>query len=139
MFSKKNENNSSGNSAHSSVNIFGKGTSIEGEIKSDGDIRVDGTIKGSVFSKSKIVIGATGHVDGEIYCQNADVSGKVEGSITVRELIFIKSTGKIEGEIKTAKLVVESGARFNGQCSMSDKELGNAQPKSTKTVQKEAV
>ncbi|TVR81357.1 MAG: polymer-forming cytoskeletal protein [Chitinophagaceae bacterium] len=139
MFGNKNEKNSTNNPTGSNVNIFGQGTSIEGEIKSDGDIRIDGHVKGSVISKAKIVVGKTGIIDGEVYCSNADISGEVKGVLVVRELLYIKNSGKIDGEIKTSKLVVESGAKFNGQCSMSEKEITNAQQKASKSIQKEAV
>lgn len=101
-----------------SVNLIGAGTSIEGEIKSNGDIRTDGTIKGSVTSKSKVVIGATGVVEGDIVCQNADISGTVKGKVICSETLFLKSTSRINGDIQTGKFVVEAGATFTGSCSM---------------------
>ena len=58
-----------------SVNIIGAGTVIEGDIKSDSDIRVDGTLIGSLITKGKLVLGSTGIVEGEVACQNADISG----------------------------------------------------------------
>jgi cytoskeletal protein CcmA (bactofilin family) len=110
------------------INLIGAGTVIEGEIKSMGDLRVDGTIIGSVSSKSKVVVGATGQVQGDIYCQNADISGSVKGRTTVTEMLFLKSTAKINGDIVTGKLVVEVGASFTGNCNMGPmiKDLKNA-------------
>lgn len=70
------------------VNIIGQGTSIQGEIVCDGDIRIDGMVKGTVTSKAKIVIGVTGSVDGDIICDNADISGKIFGTVEVDELLF---------------------------------------------------
>lgn len=101
-----------------SINIIGAGTMIEGEIKSNGDIRIDGTIRGSVTSKAKVVVGATGVVEGDIFCQNADISGSVKGKSTVSEMLFLKSQARINGDILTGKLVVEVGASFTGNCSM---------------------
>ncbi|MFI5218131.1 MAG: polymer-forming cytoskeletal protein [Bacteroidia bacterium] len=102
----------------SSINLIGAGTTIEGEIRSNGDIRVDGTVKGSVNSKSKIVVGSTGKIEGDIFCQNADVSGAVKGKTVVAEMLFLKSTAVINGDIHTGKLVVEVGAAFTGNCNM---------------------
>ena len=62
----------------SSLNTIGAGTSIEGQIKCDGDIRIDGNVKGTVTSKAKIVVGPTGVIEGDLICENADVSGKVK-------------------------------------------------------------
>ena len=102
----------------SSINLIGNGTTIEGEIKSSGDIRIDGSVQGSVNSKSKVVIGSTGKVNGDIICQNADISGSVQGKTTVAEMLFLKSTGVINGDIHTGKLVVEVGGTFTGNCNM---------------------
>jgi cytoskeletal protein CcmA (bactofilin family) len=111
-----------------SINLIGAGTSIEGEVNSNGDIRVDGSITGGVHSKAKVVVGSTGLVEGNVTCQNADISGTVKGNITVTETLFLKSSAKIEGDIYTAKLVVEVGASFTGNCNMGplvkDMKLG---------------
>lgn len=101
-----------------SINLVGVGTVIEGEIKSNGDIRVDGTVHGSVISKAKVVIGPTGIVEGDIVGQSADISGTIKGKSTVIEMLFLKSTAKINGDITTGKLIVEAGANFTGSCNM---------------------
>ncbi|MBK6484421.1 MAG: polymer-forming cytoskeletal protein [Chitinophagaceae bacterium] len=128
MFNSKESNpakpiTSSTSTNQSSVNIIGAGTQIEGEIKSDNDIRVDGKMKGTIHSKSKVVIGSTGIVDGDMVCENADISGKVFGKVEVSDMLFLKSTGYLEGDIITGKLVVEAGARFTGSCKMGVKEM----------------
>lgn len=102
----------------SSINLIGAGTVVEGDIKSNGDIRIDGTVIGNIASKSKIVVGATGSIDGNITSQNADVSGKIHGKVTVNELLFLKSSANIQGDILTGKLIVEVGASFTGTCNM---------------------
>lgn len=114
---KPNETATSSSSS-SSINLIGAGTTIEGEVKSNGDIRIDGLIKGSVNSKSKVVVGSTGKIEGDIYCQNADVSGSIHGKTNVAEMLFLKSTAVINGDIHTGKLVVEVGATFTGSCNM---------------------
>lgn len=103
-----------------SVNMLGAGTTIKGDIQSNGDFRIDGTLIGSISSKGKIVIGETGNVDGEVNCRNADISGQVKAQISVSELLTLKATAKFAGEITTNKLSIEPGARFSGTCNMSD-------------------
>lgn len=117
-----------GNEAGGSINLIGAGTIIEGEVKANGDLRVDGTIMGSVSSKSKVVVGSTGQIQGDIFCQNADISGSVKGKTTVSEMLFLKATAKVNGDIVTGKLVVEVGASFTGNCNMGPmiKDLKNA-------------
>jgi cytoskeletal protein CcmA (bactofilin family) len=105
--------------APGSINLIGTGTVIEGEIKSNGDIRIDGSIFGSITSKAKVVLGSTGAIEGDITCQNADISGVLKGKTTVVELLFLKSTSKVLGDIVTSKLVVEAGAIFTGSCNMT--------------------
>ena len=102
-----------------SVNIIGAGTVIEGDIKSEGDIRIDGTLNGSLITKGKLVLGTTGMVDGEVSCQNGDISGTITGKIKVAELLSLKATSKLSGDITTNKLSIEPGANFSGSCAMA--------------------
>jgi cytoskeletal protein CcmA (bactofilin family) len=130
MFDNKNKApQAKSNEAGGSINLIGAGTVIEGEVRASGDIRVDGTIIGSVTSKAKVVIGATGNVTGDINCQNADISGAIKGKAIVNEMLFLKSTAKINGDIVTGKLVVEVGASFTGNCNMGPmiKDLNNTE------------
>lgn len=115
---KQNEMSKTNEPVNGSINLIGNGTVIEGEINSAGDVRIDGTVKGSITSKAKAVIGTTGKVEGDINCQNADISGTIKGKIIVSELLFLKSTAKITGDMITKKLVVEAGAAFTGSCNM---------------------
>jgi cytoskeletal protein CcmA (bactofilin family) len=122
------------------INIIGAGTVIEGEIKSNGDVRIDGTIRGSVTSKAKVVIGATGVVEGDVFCQSADISGAIKGKTTVSEMLFLKSNARINGDIHTGKLVVEVGASFTGNCSMGSviKDMKHGDRSNEKLAEKTA-
>ena len=123
----------------STVNIIGTGTVIEGEIKSNGDLRIDGTVIGSVRSKAKVVVGPTGLIEGDVFAQNADISGTVKGKSTVNETTFLKNSAKVNGDIVTSKLVVEVGASFTGNCNMGAaiKELNIGEQPSEKQQLKE--
>lgn len=119
MFNSKNSGMSKNAPAESgSVNMIGAGTSIEGDINSNSDIRIDGTLKGTVNTRGKLVVGPSGSIEGEISCQNADISGNVRGKINVTELLALKATAKLAGEIAVGKLAIEPGADFSGTCSM---------------------
>ncbi len=133
MFNNKGnkENNPSSKAvegSNASINLIGAGTVIEGDIRSNGDVRIDGTVIGHVISKAKVVIGATGVVEGDVSSQNADVSGIIKGKTVVAELLFLKSASKVIGDIVTGKLVVEVGATFTGSCNMGPviKDIKNA-------------
>jgi cytoskeletal protein CcmA (bactofilin family) len=101
-----------------SSNTIGKGTVLEGNIETYGNIRIEGKVVGNVKSKSKVALGNSSHVEGNIAAQNADIEGEVKGKIEVTELLVLKATAVINGDIITGKLVVETGAVFNGTCKM---------------------
>ncbi len=101
-----------------SVNIIGAGTIIDGDITTNGDIRIDGTLTGSINVKGKLVIGVSGSAEGEIICQNADISGTLKGKIGIAELLSLKASAKLTGDIITNKIAIEPGAIFAGSCSM---------------------
>ena len=97
------------------INLISNGTDITGDLKSIGDIRIDGTLSGNLATKGKVVIGPTGKVKGEVVCKNSEVSGSIEGKITVTQLLILKASSKILGDIATSKLSIEPGAMFTGK------------------------
>ena len=113
-----------------SINLLGAGTVVKGNITSTGDFRIDGTLLGSIQSKGKVVVGATGIVEGEIICQNADISGNIKAHVTVAELLTLKSTSKLIGDIKVSKLAIEPGALFSGSCKMEAAGMKDPVPSS---------
>lgn len=94
------------------------GTEIEGDVKSNGDIRIDGVVKGNVNITGKLVIGEKGKVEGEVICANATVSGLLKGKAEVKELLTLTQTAVVKGDVTTGKLAVEPGAELTGTCSM---------------------
>lgn len=122
------------------VNLIGVGTVITGDVTSSGDIRVDGTLKGSIQTKGKVVVGTTGIVEGDVNCQNADISGELKAKINVAELLSLKSTAKLDGDIVTNKLAIEPGATFTGSCSMGAviKDINHAGKQNTTQQEKTA-
>lgn len=104
---------------YTGINLVSNGTTINGEINSTGDLRIDGILNGNITTKGKIVIGDTGSIKGEIHCKNADILGKVEGRIYVSELLTLKASATITCEIFINKLAIEPGCKFNGTCDMN--------------------
>ncbi len=100
------------------INILNAGTSIVGDLNSEGDLRIDGTVKGSITVKNKLVLGPSSKVDGNVKAANCDVQGTVNGNISIEDLLTVKATAKIIGDIKSQRLVIESGAEFNGNSQM---------------------
>jgi len=116
------------------VNMIGAGTTITGDVQSKGDIRVDGTLKGSVSTEGKVVLGREGIIEGDVACKNADISGTLKAKITVSQLLSLKASSKLNGDIITNKLSIEPGASFTGSCSMGAvikdiKDVGKSEKK----------
>jgi len=109
----------------SQQNTIAQGTIFEGDLKSEGDFRIEGLIQGTLITKGKVVIGSTGKIDGSLSCKNADIEGGFKGKLTVQETLSLRATARVEGEVETGKLAVEPGASFNAHCQMKDsvKEL----------------
>ena len=102
----------------SAINMIGEGTVITGDIKSKGDIRVDGSLKGSINTEGKVVVGQGGVIEGDVTCKDADIAGVIKAKISVSQLLSLKSSAKLNGDIITNKLSIEPGASFTGSCSM---------------------
>ncbi len=87
---------------------------IGGEIKTQCDIRFDGDYTGNITSQSRVIIGETAHLKGEIRCESLDVFGTLEGDVFVKDTMTIKSEASFTGHIQSSRLVIELGAKFEG-------------------------
>ncbi len=116
------------------INVVAKNTTINGDIISEGDFRIDGTLEGNIKTKGRVIIGVEGSVKGKIDAVNSDIEGKFSGELLVQETLTIKATATISGDVIIGKLSVEPGATFNASCSMKGaiKELN--QNEQSKTI-----
>ncbi|MFT4023795.1 MAG: polymer-forming cytoskeletal protein [Flavihumibacter sp.] len=121
MFSgkSKSDNFAETGSGGTSTSLIGNGTTLKGDISSNGDMRIDGTLIGNINSTAKVVIGANGVVEGDIIGAQADIMGKVTGTIKVKDLLQLKASGIVNGNIHAGKLQIEPAATFNGACHMT--------------------
>ena len=119
------KNSKSNLNSFSQQNTIAKGTTFNGDLISEGDFRIEGTIIGSLKTSGKVVIGKTGLVDGVLTCNNADLEGKFKGNLNVSDMLSLRSSAQVEGEVHIGKLSVEPGATFNANWLMkgSVKEL----------------
>ena len=116
-----------------STNIIGKGTTLEGNLHTAGNLRIEGKVVGSVQTKAKVVLGETSVIEGNIIAQHAEVGGEIQGTVRISGLLTLKPTASVSGDIITSKLVFEEGAKFNGKCNMGGPS------KEQKLVENEAV
>lgn len=106
--------------AGGSTSIIGAGVTVSGDLISAADVRIDGTVKGNIKCKARILIGADGLVEGDMEGQQADIMGTVNGTITIKELLNLRGNGKIDGNIYAGKLQMEPTFTFNGHCHMNN-------------------
>ena len=131
MFADQKKGKSAGD-GYTLQNKIASGTVITGDIESEGDFRIDGTIKGNFSLSGKVVIGKSGEIEGTLRASNADIEGKVSGKIYVSDILSLKSTSIVDGEVEIGKLSVEPGASFNATCKMKGAiKLNHEQSKPT--------
>lgn len=140
MFTSK-EDHKVAEQISNSSNIIGKGTNLEGDIETFGNIRIEGKVVGNIKTKSKVVLGQSSRVEGNVLAQNAEVEGELKGNIEITDVLILKPTAVIHGDVISNKLIVESGATFNGGCRMgvSMKEIKIGENGSAKTIRSEEV
>ena len=121
-------------------NTLAKGTTITGDIISDGDFRIEGTVQGNVKTPGKVVIGRTGIINGTLKSANADIEGKFSGKLMLSDTLSLRASAFVEGEVSVGKLAVEPGATFNATCVMKGtiKELSNGEPQQQQQQKPEA-
>ena len=94
------------------LNMLSSGTYVTGNIQSDEDIRIDGTIEGDLTCRGKVIIGHTGRLKGNVKCSTIELMGAIEGNIKASEITVLRSTAVMTGNIETEVLEVESGAHI---------------------------
>src|SRR5258708_2073789 len=120
-----------------SASLIGAGTTMKGDITSNGDLRIDGMLVGNIHCSAKVVIGANGVVEGDINGQTADIMGKVTGTIKVKDLLQLKGGSHLNGNIQATKLQIEPTANFNGQCHMTPAATSSAPSGKPADIKKE--
>ncbi len=102
------------------ISIIGAGMIIEGDSVTDGSLRIEGTIRGSVRAGKSVVVGRDGLVDGSIYTQDAVISGRVSGGIHAVSRLELLATSEVSGEIEAPRMQVEEGAKVQGQVTVGE-------------------
>ncbi|HEX9934905.1 MAG TPA: polymer-forming cytoskeletal protein, partial [bacterium] len=102
--------------------IIGKGTWIQGDMKVQNSIRVDGRVVGNVQATDTVVVGKEGEVEGNVQAKHVFLAGKVRGNIHVPGKIALETKSVVIGDIKASRLVIDEGALFNGKCIMKESE-----------------
>ncbi len=108
--------------------IVGATVKIEGDLVSEGDIRVDGLVTGKIKTSKNLYVGSMAKIEADVESSNAIVAGHVKGDLKIKEILSIQDTGKVDGNVTCERLAVAEGAHFSGTCSMPEKGPGLGQP-----------
>jgi cytoskeletal protein CcmA (bactofilin family) len=117
------------------INNIGSGTVIEGNIRTEGDIRIDGKVIGNIVSKGRLVTGPNSEIVGDLVCVNGNIDGKVKGNIQVSETLRITKTANIDGNISVKKLIVDEGAMIQAKIAMSNNPTITSTPDNSQQKQ----
>lgn len=93
---------------------------IEGELKSNGNIKIDGVISGKIHTAQDVLIGPNAQIDADIIAANAVIAGIVKGNISVKNSLLILETGRVAGNLACSSLGIREGAYLNGNCRMQE-------------------
>lgn len=109
--------------------VVGPSVKIQGDLNSEGNIRIEGSVVGKVQTTQSVHVGEAAVIQADMQAGNAIVAGQVQGNIKVSGNLILQSTAKIHGDIACAVLRVEDGALFSGKCNMkgaaTDKKTAN--------------
>ncbi|MEZ4376116.1 MAG: polymer-forming cytoskeletal protein [Polyangiaceae bacterium] len=98
--------------------VIGEGLSIDGELTSDEEVVVHGTLRGTVTAGDVVSVGTEGTVEADINAASLSVAGRVTGNVTASERVDIQAGGRLIGDVKAARLTIADGASFKGNVDM---------------------
>ena len=100
--------------------IVGKGSKINGDMRVQNSLRIDGNVIGNIDTTDTIVVGKEGIVEGKVKAKHVLLAGVVKGNVMASGKVFLESTASVFGDVKASKLVVDEGAVFDGKCIMKE-------------------
>ena len=106
------------------ISIIAPGMTVVGDCSTDGTIRIEGRVEGSIRAGKAVVIGKEGVVDGDVSTQDAVVSGIVRGTLVAASRLEVQATAQVDGEVRAKRMQLEEGAVLNGTVHMGDAPAG---------------
>ena len=95
------------------ASLISSGISIDGGVTGDGELQIDGIVRGDV-RVGRLTVGETGHIEGSVYAEAAEVRGRIVGSVTAKQ-VRLYGTSYVDGDITHEQLAMETGAFFQGR------------------------
>ncbi|HSM36421.1 MAG TPA: polymer-forming cytoskeletal protein [Longimicrobiales bacterium] len=97
------------------ISIVGSGMKVNGDVETEGTIRIEGRVEGTVRAGKAVVVGKDGRIKGDIFTQDAVVGGEVNGTIVAESRIELQATCVVDGEIRARRIQLDEGGRVNGR------------------------
>lgn len=107
------------------ISIIGPGMTVVGDCETDGTLRVEGRVEGTIRAGKAIVVGKDGEVDGKIFTQDAVLAGRITGTIHAASRLEVQATARIDAEVRARRMQLEEGAELNGALTMGEKAVAN--------------
>lgn len=115
--------------------VVGPSVKIQGDLNSEGNIRIEGSVTGKVQTSQSVHVGEAAVITAEMHAGNAIIAGQVQGNLKIIGNLILQSTARINGDISCTVLRVEDGALFTGKCNMkgaATEKTRNNQPEDEK-------
>ena len=101
------------------ISIISDCVKIEGKLFSEGNVNIDGNVKGEINVNGDLILGEKAMVSGNVTADNITLMGKVEGTIYAKEKLVLEGKSFLKGDLNAKVLVIEAGAKFEGQSNMA--------------------
>lgn len=108
--------------------VVGPSVKIQGDLNSEGNVRIEGQVAGKVKTSQNVYVGQGAHITADVLAGNAVVGGEIQGNLKISGHLVLQSTAQVTGDITCSILRVEDGAQFSGKCSMNSKNSVSAKP-----------
>jgi cytoskeletal protein CcmA (bactofilin family) len=108
------DNNTAQQARDNVISIIGPGMTVTGDCETDGTLRIEGTVEGTVRAGKAVVIGKDGIVKGDVVTQDAIIGGRVTGAVVAESRLELQATSVIDGEIRARRIKLDEGGRING-------------------------
>lgn len=112
-------------SPDSVISIIGAGMQVVGDCTTDGTLRIEGTVEGTVKAGKAVVVGKDGLVDGHVETQDAVIGGRITGSLQAASRLELQATAVVDGEVRARRMQLEEGAILNGSVTMGENSLAS--------------
>ena len=122
------ENNGASASRDGAVSIIGPGMRVLGDCETEGTLRIEGTVDGTVKAGKAVVVGKDGRINGDVLTQDAIIGGTVHGTVVAESRLELQATCMIEGEIRARRIKLDEGGQVRGTVHIGEVREKKVEP-----------